>query len=874
MPSAAGDRWIVAVCAAFARTPCRLAPMLLVALVASVAAGRGAEPDTLADQARQLFQARCVKCHGPIDPKGALDLSSLASLAKGAEDGPVVVKGKLEESTLWRRIDDGDMPPGDAGGEPLAESERAVVRHWIEQGAPGLVEEFDPAALTHWSFRPIVAPSAPTVPGVEGEATGGRSQTEIDRFLVQRLAVKGLSLSPEAEPATLIRRVAFDLTGLPPTPAQIAAYLTDSAPGAYERMVERYLASPHYGERWGKYWLDAAGYADSNGYFSADSDRPLAYRYRDYVIGSLNADKPIDQFVREQLAGDEIAGYVPDGDVTGQAVDLLTATHYLRNAQDGTGESDGNPDEVRADRYSVIEGNLQIVMSGLLGLTIQCARCHAHKFEPIHHDEYYSLQAIFTPAYNLEAWLKPKERTVKLGTRSERAEHKRKTDRINEQVAALQASLASSTAPFQKQLVEERLIEAGVEPGERGRVLAAWSVPERERTDEQKQLLARHGEPLKVDDEALGKRFASYQALNEEVKRAIAEREKERPRPLEELAVLVNGPSQPPVHRRLERGQYGAPAEEVPPGVPAILCSSSNDYRVPDGGGGGGRRLEFARWLASPDNPLFARVFVNRVWRDHFGVGIVATVENLGLSGARPSHPELLDYLAATFIESGMSAKALHRRILHSAAYRQSSRAKNAGLASDPENRLLWRYSPRRLDADAIRDAMLAAAGDLDGRMGGPYVPTSRAEDGSVGVDDKVDGARRRSIYLQQRRTQVLTMLELFDAPAMVTNCTARNVSTVPLQSLALLNSPFARARGAALAERTEREAGADEEARLALAFLLTAGRAPEPDECAAALNFLVEQKKVYGSDADAKPRAWSDLCQMLLASNAFLYVE
>ncbi len=294
---------------------------------------------------------------------------------------------------------------------------------------------------SHWAFRPLRRPSLPVPRCTE------RLRTDIDSFIQAALERKGLALGAEADRLTLLRRVSFDLTGLPPSPAEIEAFQTDRSADAYERMVERYLASPHYGERWGKYWLDAAGYADSNGYFNADTDRPLAYRYRDYVIAAFNRDKPYDRFVREQLAGDELAGYVPGGDVTPAMVELLTATHFLRNAPDGSGESDGNPDEVRTDRFTVLEGNLQIAMNCLLGLTIQCARCHSHKFEPIAQEEYFRLQAILYPVYCPERWIKPNDRVVAVASRAQRDEHQRRNAQIDRQIQALRTCLAAVADP-------------------------------------------------------------------------------------------------------------------------------------------------------------------------------------------------------------------------------------------------------------------------------------------------------------------------------------------------------------------------------------------------------------------------------------------
>jgi hypothetical protein len=710
---------------------------------------------------------------------------------------------------------------------------------------------------------------------------------DIDRFIAAALAGKKLAHNPEADRATLIRRVSFDLTGLPPTPAEIESFRSDRSADAYQHMVERYLASPRYGERWGKFWLDTAGYADSNGYFNADSDRPLAYRYRDYVIRSFNQDKPYDRFVFEQLAGDELAGCRPGEDVPPDKADLLIATHFLRNAPDGTGESDGNPDEVRTDRFTVLEGNLQNTMNCLLGVTIQCARCHSHKLEPITHEEYYQLQAILSPAYCPERWKPPKDRVVWVATRAQREEYERRTGEIDRQVKALQQGLEVIAAPFREQLVGERL--KNLEAGLRSRVLEAVRTPKEKRSAEQSALLQQQVDPLKISDADLARRFPDYATVQERVQQAIASRQKKRPRSLEQLSVLIETDPNPPVHHLLRRGQHNSPGKAVQPGVPAVLCSRTNSYRFyphpanPSLTSRGkrkgksvttGRRTSFAQWVTSPENPLFARVMVNRIWQHHFGVGLVATPDNLGESGARPSHPELLDYLAVEFIRSGWSVKAMHRLILQSAVYRQACTPSEAGARGDPDNRLLSRFPLRRLDAEAVRDAMLRVSGEIDLAMGGPYVPTRRSDEGSVVVDETVAGAHRRSVYLQQRRTQVATILSLFDAPSIVATCSFRNTSTVPLQSLALLNSDFVRARARAFARRLEQEAGPDADRRLDLAFCLAYGRGATDRERQSAHRFLRDQQAVYVKEKDAGPRVWADFCQMVLASNGFLYVE
>lgn len=732
-----------------------------------------------------------------------------------------------------------------------------------------LVCAFDevPNPSSHHAFRPI---SAPFVPAVKGAA-----RTPIDRFILSSLESRHLGFNPEANRTTLIRRVSFDLTGLPPTLSEIEAFRADQSPGAYDAMVDRYLESPHYGIRMGKLWLDAVGYADSNGYFNADTDRPLAWKYRDYVVKSLNADKPYDQFVREQIAGDELAGFTPGGDVTPPMVEALTATHFLRNAPDGTGESDGNPDEVRTDRFTVLEGNIQNMVNSLLGLTIQCARCHDHKFEPITQAEYYGLQALLFPVYNPDKWFKPNDRVVTAATRQEREVWQRRTEWVDKQVRAAQAGLAGFAESLREQLLDERL--KGLDSPTRVSVVDAVKTPKEKRTAVQQGLLKAHAKLVDIDDNVLIKRFPEYDALRLQVQKAVAEREKDRPQPLEKLAAYVETDASPPVHHLLKRGVHSKPGEEVQPGVLSALTTTKNLLRIdsrPVGQVTTGRRTALARWMASAENPLIARVMVNRIWQHHFGTGIVATADNLGLSGAKPSHPELLDHLAVEFIKGGWSIKKLHRQIMMSAVYRQSSASRDGLEAIDPDNRFLARFPLRRLDAEALRDAMLHVSGDLDTRTGGPYVPSKRTAEGTVEVSDATDGARKRSIYLQQRRTQVVTFLQLFDAPAMVSTCGKRTLSTVPLQSLTLLNSDFARSRAKSMAARLAREAGTDSAQRLTHGFRLVCGREPDTAEQKLCEQFMTRQRQVFAGQNHAEERVWADLCQMLMASNAFLYVE
>jgi hypothetical protein len=799
----------------------------ILALAAGILAGAPATvrdesadaPPSLGHDIAPILKAHCLKCHGPNKPKGKLNLASPTAMARGGAGGPAVVPGKPDESLLWDQVSSGEMPPEPE--EPLSDSDKAAIRRWIERGAEGLP---DPAAAArtspgsdHWAFAPPTHPRPPSV------RDGRRVRGPVDRFIQRSLESRGLTLGPEAHRAALIRRLSFDLTGLPPSPAEIAAFLEDPEPDAYDRLVDRLLASPHYGERWGKHWLDASGYADSNGYFSADTDRPLAHRYRDYVIRAFNADRPLDQVVREQLAGDELAAGRRGPGTPAEVVDQLTATHFLRNSQDGTGESDGNPDEVRADKYAVLEGTGQVIASSLLGLTIQCARCHDHKFEPITQEDYYRLQAILYPAFNVEHWVKPNDRVVVAGPRAELLRWEANEKTVDAELSALRRSFIT-----------------GSEKEKKAREEALKSVIE-----------------------------------------AIESRRRPNPGRIAWVGDVSNDPPEIPV---LVRGVYNSPGRKVGPAPPAFLSDPDNPYK-PDpaaaGTGSTGRRLALARWLTRPGSrpaALLARVLANRVWQEHFGTGLVATPENLGYTGAPPSHPELLEFLASELARSGWRAKALHRLIVNSSAYRQSSAPCPEAARVDPENRLLARYPLRRLDAESIRDAMLAATGELDPRIGGPYIPTDRTGSGEVAVEASTPGAARRSVYLRQRRTELPSLLEVFDAPSIVTTCTRRQPSTVPLQSLSLLNSDFVAARAAKLAERLGPECDhcSQDDDRIDRAFLLVAGRPPTAAGRNASGRFLREQPARYPNcdTSEATRRAFVDFCQMLLASNAFLYVE
>ena len=742
---------------------------------------------------------------------------------------------------------------------------------------------------THWAFQPLVPKT--------------KYANAIDAFASAALAKNGRRLAAEADRGALIRRLSFDLRGLPPSPEEVAEFLKDARKDAFEQLVEKFLASPQYGERWGRHWLDIVGYADSNGYFSADSDRPLAWKFRDYVVRSLNSDKPLDQFIREQIAGDELVGYVAGGDVTPQMKDPLIATHFWRNAPDGTSESDGNPLEVKVDKYAVIEGNVQILGSAFFGLTLQCARCHDHKFEPVTQAEYYGLQAILRPAFDPDRWLKPNERAIEIGTREEREAHKRRTAEVERDLKTLKESLEGLTAPFRKQVLDENL--APLDAALRKSIQKALDTKEKERNEAMKSLLKTNATLVDISPEKLEKRFLALAAAAEPIRQAITKKETEKPALLDRIAATFETTNAPPVHHLLVRGNHAKEGKEVTPGTPAIFkgkndsrdahseqpatretrlsseanaassCFAPADFQLRSSG----RRLALAQWLTASNNPIVARVLVNRVWHYHFGQGLVSTVDNLGQSGARPVCPELLDWLATELIQSGWSLQHLHRLIVHSATWKQSVDPTNADA---PLQR-----STRRLDAESLRDAMLAVSGELDFASGGPYVPTKTDKQGQVIIDEKQTGAFRRSIYLQQRRTAPVSFLSTFDGPNHDPVCVRRVPSTVALQSLSLLNSEFVHLRARAFAKRLmgsaafKRIQSADGESRraelkaaLPYAFELAYGRPPTKDELSAAEDFIREQTVIYKDQMDADVRVWTDFCQMLLASNAFLYVD
>lgn len=780
-----------------------------------------------------LMHLRCAACHGGRTQEAGLDLRTKAAMLGGGKSGPAAVPGKPEESLLLRRIHAGEMPPRrllvSASVKPMTESEIERLTAWIAADMPEFTQPLDVAGTQpdrlvtdedrdFWAFRP---PVRPMVPALEDAAERAVALAPLDAFLAQQLRERGLRLSPPADRGTLIRRLYLDLLGLPPSPEDVQSFLADDHPLAYEKLVDRLLASPHYGERWGRHWLDAAGYSDSEGAQNEDRLRPQTWRYRDYVIRAFNADKPYDRFLHEQLAGDELADYETAPEITEELYDNLVATGFLRTAPDRTFADITN---FVPDRLELIAEEMQVFGSAVLGLTLHCARCHSHKFDPIPQRDYYRLLATFKDAFDEHDWLKPEVRTLPHVTTGEAERHRAETARIAAKI------------------------------------------------DELKQCMA----------------DAADETAKAKLGESIAQLEAQRPSPPSLRALWSRGDPSPTYI--LLRGDYLRPGREVGPGVPAVLTDGQTPFEVAPPWPGAkqtGRRLALARWLTRPDHPLTARVMVNRVWLHHFGRGLVATPENFGVAGARPSHPELLDWLTTDLVRSDWSLKHLHRLILTSAAWRQQSAVTEDRHRQDPDNVLVSRMTLRRLEGEALWDGLIRVAGELDVRPFGPPDAVDVRDDGLVTARPSLSGYRR-SVYGLQRRTTLPTLLENFDLPRMNPNCTRRGESIVATQALHLLNNAQVLHLAERFAERIRREAGDDPQAQVERAYLVAFARPPNDEERAAAVESLQGLRAAWQEDLTAQSpaadaaaisnqaaaAALAGYCHALLNSAAFVFVD
>ena len=868
-------------------TPLRSVVLASLAIALGVAGkpGLGDEPQLFFEEhIRPILKAHCFDCHGATEElEGSLDLRQVRLMQAGGDSGPAIIRGDAETSLLLERVRSGEMPPGDTRISP---EELDTLTQWVAAGAatkrpeaetiePGL--GITPEERAFWAFQPLVWPTL-------SDAAASKC-SPIDQLLAlssTAASAGDASAAGVPEPAdrrTLVLRAFLTLTGLPPTYQDVLRWQADPRDDWLAHLTDELLASPHYGERWARHWLDVAGYADSEGATTADALRPWAWKYRDYVVRAFNDDLPFDRFIAEQLAGDELAG-PQQGDWTDEQIRLLTATGFLRMAADGTGSGGDTPE----GRNQTIADTVRIVGTSFLGLSVHCAQCHDHRYDPFLHTDYTALRAVFEPALDWQAWKTPSARLISLQTEAERA----KAAEIEAEAQKVAAEKEQKQQAFIAEAVEMEL--AKFEEPLRAQLRAARDTAADARTAEQQALLKSHPS-VNVTPGVL------YQYLPkaaEELKAFDARiAEIRSTKPAESFVRgLVEPAGHAPETRLFHRGDHAQPKQVVsarPPLVvmpeDAVLTFAHDDSSLPTTG----RRLALARWLASADNPLTSRVIVNRIWMHHFGTGLVATPADFGTLGGRPSHPELLDWLAADFMEHGWSLKHLHRTIMQSAAWQQP---RDGGPSHGLPTTLV------RLDAEAIRDRMLAITGRLDATLYGPPLPVKEDDTGQTVVDGQQS---RRSLYIQQRRSQPVAMLQAFDAPVMETNCEARPISTVATQSLILLNGSYILEQAAVVAERAEALAAAINTAAVpgieaftsllsptdlspaavVAAWRLAYTRDPTPSELAAIASFAREQLTTLRADPSKLVEGRSppqqvliNICQVLLSSNEFLTIE
>ncbi|MEZ6041337.1 MAG: PSD1 and planctomycete cytochrome C domain-containing protein [Planctomycetaceae bacterium] len=869
----------------------------LVTLVPASGNAEAQEPTPVFEtEVRPILKEHCWHCHGEeAELKGSLDTRLVRLMMSGGDSGPAIVAGDHASSLLYDRIASGDMPPSKAKVSP---EELAVIVRWIDAGAKtsrSEPEQISPGALlleeerNHWSFQPIAQPNVPDVTGSH------LVRNPIDAFLLAKLESHGLSFSEPADKATLIRRAYFDLIGLPPSPQVVAQFVNSESPDAWAEVVDRLLASEHYGERWGRHWLDVAGYADSDGYTEKDPERKWAFKYRDYVIQSLNADKPWDQFIVEQLAGDELLT-PPYKDLAPDQAACLTATGFLRMIPDGT--ADGSVDQNVA-RNDVMAETIKVVSTSLLGLSVGCAQCHEHRYDPITQADYYRLRAIFEPAYDWKNWRSPNARLVSMWS----AETRAAADEVDKELKDVAAKRTEELDQIVADTFERELQKVPAELQSVAR--EARETAADKRTDQHKNLIKQYpflnvnrGTVYLYLKDRLNGHKKKWDDLTAEV---------QKKRPAEDLVMcLTEVAGKVPVTTIFSRGDHQQPREEVVPAELTILCSGETQIPVNDESlETTGRRLAYARHLTSGQHPLVARVLVNRFWLHHFGRGIVGTPSDFGIKGEPPSHAELLDWLAADFMTQGWSLKHFHRLVLNSAAWQQSSVHRPELDAVDPENRLIGRMSVRRLESEIVRDALLSVSGLRSDKMYGPPIPVSPDEIGQIVLmNDNRDSAGRpsgkksslgedefrRSIYVQQRRSMPLGVLEPFDLPIVTPNCELRPSSTGPSQALMMMNNPFVVQSSQAMAERLITETPADLRAQVVLAWQLLFSHAPSDQEVDDAVAFVQSFQSpedanlvtgdgsvvapVDAGSQDTNRLALAYLCHSLMSSNGFLYVD
>jgi mono/diheme cytochrome c family protein len=837
-----------------------------------------------------IFQLRCVACHGKRKQEGGLDLRTVAGRRKGGKSGPALIPGNPDTSLLIQRIESGEMPPPDLqlqnSVRPLTEAELQKVRRWITAGAPeGRPRETLAADLENdplvsnedrqfWSFLPPTRPAIPDLASKDGV------RNPIDAFLLRKLSAEGLSYSPEAHAAQLMRRAYLDLIGMPPTPAEVEQFLSDTAPRSWERLIDRLLDSPRYGERWGRHWLDLAGHTDSEGFGNHDRPRVFAWRYRDYVIRAFNSDKPYDRFLIEQIAGDELGDYRGE-EVTQELIDRFAATGFLRTAPDPT---DAPERGFIPERMNIIADEIQVLTSSVMGITVGCARCHDHKYDPIPQRDYYRLSAILQTAYDPYDWLPPKKRQLDLALASEKREVEAHNAPLNDKIDRFEKALAREEKPYREKLLEARI--AKLPEGVRHDLRSLSATPEDQRTEVQTYLAKKFAETFEITSAQVKKEYPEIAGRVDPIQKDLQQTKREL-LPDPHVRVLMDTGGTPSGSYLLQRGDPVTPVQSVEAGVPSVLKVGLDPYEIKPpypAAESSGRRLALARWLTQPSHPLTARVMVNHIWLRHFGRGIVASPSNFGRSGTPPSHPELLDWLATEFVRSDWSIKHMHRLMMTSAAYRQTSQSSEALRAADPDNSLLTRMPLRRMDAEALYDSILRATGRLDGDMYGPPSELEIKDNKEVVAKPSNDGYRR-SVYVTQKMQTPLTLLDAFDLPRMTPNCVERRQSQVSTQALQMMNGSDVWEHARYMAGRLIDEIGPDPREQVEAVFLRALSRRPTEAEMSDSLAALDEFADIWPTrlekDRDPAPLQWksrwlalASFCHTMLNSAEFIFVD
>ncbi|MBM3814037.1 MAG: DUF1553 domain-containing protein [Acidimicrobiia bacterium] len=808
--------------------------------------------DQLPSQAVSLLKRNCLACHGLALKASNLDLRTRDAILAGGERGPAVIPGYPERSFLYNFTShrfNPAMPPD----KKLPDAELDILRRWILAGIPwpadalpaneaealaakaATLKAMEERPVTaqernFWSFRPVVRAGVPA----NGEAH------PVDAFLMARWQENSLTPSPEASRRALARRAYLDLTGLPPTPDQLARFLNNNSPDAWPRLIDELLASPQYGERWARHWLDLVRYADSSG-FEFDLDRPNAWRYRDYVVRAFNHDKPYDRFVLEQIAGDEL-----DQPTT----DSLIATGFLRLGV----ENNVKTEMTRLDELDDVVATNSLAF---LGMTVGCARCHNHKFDPIPQKDYYQIQAVFFSAKNAE---------LPLVSADEVERHKAENKRIDDLQAPHRKRKTAIEMPHRDQIFEEKINQLAPY------MQLAWRTPPEKRTEGQRLNARQIERTLEIKDEEILARMSEEEKRAQRVEvEAIRKLDRLRPGPYPAANIIGEHSRDPLPSYFLHRGAAGNKGSLMGPGVlTAATWDGFQPLAPPEGAASSFRRRSFAEWVTDPRNPLTARVMVNRIWQHHFGQGIVASPSNFGSTGAPPTHPELLDWLASEFVRNGWSIKTMHRLMMTSRAYRMASDDIMANLSTDPANRFLWRAPRRRLDAEAIRDSILSIAGTLDLTTSGPavlpYIDPDLFQSSSKrtwnGKPDTDPSTWRRSLYVFSKRTIRYPMFESFDQPDLITSCSRRNSSTTAPQALLLMNNAMVRLHAGKFAERLRREAGDEPAAQVLRAFTLALARSPSPAELSDSVAYV-----------KSHPQGLADFCHAIFNLNEFVYM-